>query len=178
MGDRIRNGLRLHQSSRANHATRQRAVVGIDDQMPAVAQSFEICLRRRMVPHVRVHRRRQHNSPRERQISRGEKVVGQAVCELRQQIRGRGSDHQNLILLGDSNVFDRARKSILGAGGGKQIRDYFASGERRECERANKLLRAQRVTMTLTEAPAPSTRERARPRCKRQCLRRRRAQRS
>ncbi len=82
---------------------------------PRSRRIAQILLRRRMIPHVRVHRRRQHHGSGERQIDGGQKIVGEPVREFREQIRGGRRDHQNLILLRHADVFDRARKRVLGA---------------------------------------------------------------
>ena len=92
----------------------------------------QVLLRRRVIPHVGVHRRRQHHGSGEREIHRGQKIVGEPVREFREQIRSSRRDHQNLVLLRHADVFDRARQRVFSARCGKQAGDHFASGERGE----------------------------------------------
>ena len=113
--------------------------------MPALAQDSQIFARRRMIPHIGVHRGREHHASGEGEIRGGEKIVRQAVREFRQQIGSGGRDHQNIVLLRDADVFDGARKRVFGAGGAEnRLVMHFAAGERGEGQRADEFFRGAR----------------------------------
>ena len=95
-----------------------------------------------MLPHSRVHGRRQDHLSREGQVQRREKIVGQSAGELRQQIGRRRRNYEHFIFLGNGDVLDRARSSFLIARLREQAGDHFAAGQRGKCERLNELLRA------------------------------------
>jgi hypothetical protein len=81
--------------------------------MPALAQGFQILLRRRMGPHVVVHGRRENHAAGERQVHGCQEIVGQAVRQASHQI-GRGRrDHEHFVILSDGDVLHRARKSFV-----------------------------------------------------------------
>ena len=84
------------------------ALARFDDQMASPAKNSQIRLRSGVIPHIRVHRRRQHNASGEGQIRGGKKIVGQSVGKFRQQVRSGRGDHQNVVFLGHANVLDRA----------------------------------------------------------------------
>ena len=106
-----------------DHAAGQKPSSGFDDHVAALAQNSQIRLRGRMIPHVGVHRRRQHHRSGEGQIRGGQEIVGQAVGEFRQQIGSGRRDHQDLILLRHADMLDRAGQRIFGARRGKQVGD-------------------------------------------------------
>ena len=62
------NGLVAGQSTWTRHAASQISGVGLHDSNPALAQRFEVCLRRRVLPHIDVHRRRDHHRGTGRQV--------------------------------------------------------------------------------------------------------------
>ena len=73
---------------------------------PRLAQNFQIRLRRGMIPHVHVHRRSDDDRSRGREIKRGEKVAGDALREVRQNVGSGGSNQQSINRLRDGNVLD------------------------------------------------------------------------
>ena len=101
---------------------------------PRLRSVCQIRLGGRMLPHVDVHRGREHHRAGEGQIERGEEIVRQAVRELRHQVRGGRRDHQQFVLLRHGDMLD-------GALDGEQIGEDLAAGERREGERTDELLR-------------------------------------
>ena len=134
---------RLCHAARAHHAAGQFACPRLDDGHAALAQRFNIRLRGRMVPHIHVHRRRNHDRRRCGEIKRGKKIVGDAVSELGQNVGRGGSNNQRVGPLRLGNVVDsvllrsgRARIPIL-----PQTGDHLVAGECGKRERLHKLLR-------------------------------------
>ena len=66
-----------------------------------------------MLPHVGVHGRREHDRAGERQIKSGQEIVRQTVREACDQIGGGGRDHENVVILGDADVFHGAAENAL-----------------------------------------------------------------
>ncbi len=122
---------------------------------PRSRSTRRFSLRGWMVPHIRIHGGCEHYRSGEREICRGEKIVGHAVGEFSEQVGGGGRHYQDLILLSHANVLDRARKSVFGAGGAEQIRDHFAPGERGESERTDELTSGSSHQHFWTENPRP-----------------------
>jgi hypothetical protein len=58
------------------------------------AQLREVALRRRMQPHGRVHRGRDENGRVRGQVSGRQKIIGDAVGELGEDVGGGGRDEQ------------------------------------------------------------------------------------
>ena len=79
---------------------------------PALAERGHVGLRRGVLPHLGVHRGREHDRAARGQQRVGEQVVGEAVRGLRQQVGGRRSDHDQVGALPDPDVrAPRARRS-------------------------------------------------------------------
>jgi hypothetical protein len=94
-----------------------------------------------MVPHVHVHRGRDHDWGGGGEIKRGEKVAGDALREVSQNIGGGGSNEESVNRLRDRNVFDGGVDvGNVVFGGREHSGDHFFAGERSEGERADKLL--------------------------------------
>ncbi len=106
----------------------EQAFRGLYDDVTAAAQSLNVVTNRGMFPHVRVHRRSEHDCALECEIESGEEIVSQAVRELGQQIRSRGSDNENIVLLCDSNMLDRTGESLFGRTPGPESGDYLPAG--------------------------------------------------
>ena len=103
---RVGNRLRLSHAPRAHHAAGQLARARLDHAHAALAQDFKIGLGRRMLPHIHVHRRSHQHRRSGRQIHRGQKIVGDAVGKLGQNV-GRGRrDHQRIGPLRLADVLD------------------------------------------------------------------------
>ena len=67
-------------------------VPGLEHDRAALAQRGEVGLRRGVLVHRVVHRRREHERPPARERRRAEQVVGLAGCELGHRVGGRGRD--------------------------------------------------------------------------------------
>ena len=104
----------------ASHPAGEIAFVGIDDVHAARAQHLDIFLRRRVIPHVHVHRRRDDHRRGGCEIQSGQKIVGNAAREFREDVGGGGSDQQQIGALRDSDVFDGAFEIGFAAGFGRQ----------------------------------------------------------
>jgi hypothetical protein len=99
-----------------------------------------------VLPHVGVHGRRKHNGSLESQIESSKKVVRQTVCETRDQVRRRGSDYQNFIILGDTDVLHRTAENSLAGPvlGSPQTSDDLSAGERGKRQGLDELARGVR----------------------------------
>jgi hypothetical protein len=127
---------------------RKRAARRADDPRPARGDRLDVRLRGRMLPHVHVHRGRDDDRRARREQDGGEEVVGDPVCHLRDQVCGRGGEHDDVGRIGEADVTDlRLLRQVEGVG-----RDG-RSGERLQRERRDELARA-RVITTWTVAPA------------------------
>ena len=76
------------------HAAGEIAFVRIDHIHAARAQCCEILLRRRVLPHVHVHRRRNNHRSFRGEVKRGEKIFGDAVREFSEDVGSGGSYEQ------------------------------------------------------------------------------------
>ena len=131
------------EAAGAGHAAGEVAFVGIDDVHSARAQHLDIFLRRRVIPHVDVHRRRDDDRRGGGEIQRGQKIVGDAAREFGEDVGGGGRDEQEIGALRDGDVFDGAVEIGFAAGfGGKQIGDDFLAAERGEGQRRDEFARA------------------------------------
>ena len=104
----LRDGIDAGQPSRAGHAAGQVAFLGRNDVHAARAQRFDIFLRRRVLPHIDVHRGSHDHGRRGGQIKRGEKIVGNAAGHLRDHVRRGRSHDEQVNALRDGDVLDRA----------------------------------------------------------------------
>ena len=68
----------------------------------------EILLRRRVLPHVHIHRRRNDYGSFRGEIKCGEKIFGDSVREFSEDVGSGGSYKQQVDALGDGDVLDRA----------------------------------------------------------------------
>ena len=105
-----------------------------DHAVPATLQRFHVLARGRVPPHVDVHRRRQQHRAGEGQVQGGEKIAGQPVGQLGQQIGGGGRHRQQIVFLRRADVVDRVFD-------GEQVGQHLAAGERRERHRRHEPLR-------------------------------------
>jgi len=109
------DGVRLGHAPRADHAAGQLARPRLDYAHAALAEGFEVGLRRRMLPHIHVHRGRHEDRRGGGQVEGGEKIVGDAVGEFGQDV-GRGrSDNQRRSRL--HLLANNARFCLLSAAG-------------------------------------------------------------
>ena len=86
----------LRHAPRADEPLGQLAVVGPDDLRAALDEEREIRLRRRVLPHRGVHRRREQQRPAVRERGLGEEVVGQPVGEPRHRVRRQRRDDEQV----------------------------------------------------------------------------------
>ncbi len=77
----------LQHATAADIAAGLLARGGSEQLRAALAQRFDICLHRRMRPHLLVHRRRQIQRCGAGQTQRGQQIVGQPVRQPRDQVR-------------------------------------------------------------------------------------------
>ena len=103
---RIGNRIRLRHAAHAHHPARQVARARLHHAHAPLPQHLKIRLRRRMVPHIHVHRRRHQHRRRRSQIHRSQEVVGNAMRKLGQNVRRRRSHHQRLRPLRLANVLN------------------------------------------------------------------------
>ena len=139
---RLRDRLDAGQAPGAGHAAGQIAFLRRNHVDAARAQHLDIFLRRRVLPHVDVHRGSHDHRRGGRQIQRGQKIVGNAARHLRHHI-GRGRrHHQHVDPLRHGDVFDRAFH--VGGRGlvAEHFGDDFLSGERGKRQRRDEFLRA------------------------------------
>ena len=73
------NVVRLGEPALANPAARQIALARLDEAHAARRERRQVLPHRRVLQHVRVHRRRQSTGARGRQVERRQEVVGDAV---------------------------------------------------------------------------------------------------
>ena len=100
--------LLARETTGTGHSASEIAFVGIDDLHAACAQYLDIFLRRGVVPHVYVHRRRDHNRRRRCEIERGQEIVGDAAREFGEDVGRGGRDQQQIRSLRYGDVFDGA----------------------------------------------------------------------
>jgi hypothetical protein len=134
------DGFILSEAPRADHAAGQVSRAWFDDPDAALVENLEIRLRCRMIPHVDVHRGRDHDWRSRREIQSGQEIAGNALRELRDHIRSSGHDDEGINRLCDRNVLDgRIQIRFLPARGKHSCDDFF-SGKGSEGEGADELL--------------------------------------
>jgi hypothetical protein len=95
-----------------------------------------------VIPHVHVHRRSDDYGSLGGQVQRAKKIFGDAMRKFSENVRGGGSDEQEIDALGDRDVFDRAFDvGWCTTGCGEEIGDDFLSSESGEGKGGNELLR-------------------------------------
>ena len=128
--DLVRLGHAADPGLAAGHVARRRA-----DLADAVGRELrDVAPGRRMLPHLRVHRRRdQHRLVGREQRGRGQ-IVGQAVGHLGDQIRGRRRDHHQIGLARQPDV---AHLGLVGER--EQVAEHLVAGQARDRERGHEL---------------------------------------
>ena len=76
----------------ADEPLRELSVVRPDDDRSALDEQREVRLRRRVLPHRRVHRRRQHERAAMGERGLGQEVVREPVCQPCHRVRGQRRD--------------------------------------------------------------------------------------
>ena len=92
-GTRVRSGQSPHRRVKHEH--------------PTVPQRLHIGLRRRVLPHLGVHRWRHDDGARGRQQGVGQEVVGQPVGGTGQQVGGGGNDEHQVSALAEAHMWHR-----------------------------------------------------------------------
>ena len=135
------DGVLSGEASRAGHAASQIAFIGIDDVNAATAQTLQIFLSGRMIPHVDVHRRRDDHRRGGGQIQRAEKIVADTSAEFREDVRGGWRNQQQIGALRHGDMFDCTFEIGFAAGFSEKSGDHFFSGERGKGERRDEFAR-------------------------------------
>ena len=87
-----------------------------------------------MIPHIHVHRRRDDYRGGAGKVQRGQKIVGDAAREFRENIGSGGSDEKQIGTLRDGDVLDGTFQVGFAAGFREKIGDDFLPAERGEGE--------------------------------------------
>ena len=134
--DRGEDFRRLGHAARATLAALGHgAAIGPDDEDAVPFELSHVPPRRRMLPHARIHRRRdQHALVGGEQGGRG-KVVGMAVRHLGDQVGGRRRDHQEVRRARELDMAD-----IGFVGQREQVGEAALARQRRDRERSHELL--------------------------------------
>src|SRR5579859_4221909 len=96
------------EAAGAGHSTCKIAFIRVDDFHAARPQLFDVFLGRGVVPHVDVHGRGNNYGGGGGQIKRGEKIVGDAAGEFRENVRGRRGHEEQIRALSHGDVLDGA----------------------------------------------------------------------
>src|ERR1700678_2577755 len=135
------NRVRRRQPPCADHPARQISFVRRDDMNAARAQRRQIFLRRRVLPHIHVHRGSDHDRRLRSQIKCGKKIPSQPLRKFRQAVSSRRRDQQQIDALRHRNMLNRAfdvrRRSILRA---KNFGDDFLPGQCSKGKRGDEFL--------------------------------------
>ena len=135
------DGFIFGQAAGAGHAAGEISGAGLNDLHAALAENFEIRLRRGMIPHVHVHRGRDDDGRGGREIERGQKIAGDSLREVRENVGRGGSDDEGIDRLRDGDVLDGGVDvGLMLFAGREHAGDDFFSGESGEGERADELL--------------------------------------
>ena len=110
--DSLDDVLGLAHAARVHVAAGKVAAAGPHHVDAAVAQRGHIGLRRRRLPHAIVHGRRDHDRSRRCQQRGGNKVIGDAVGHLGDDIGRRGRHDHQIGLLCQRNVVDGVRRVV------------------------------------------------------------------
>ena len=96
----------LGQPARAGVGAGEPADGGLEHDHAAAAQRRDVVLRGRVLPHLGVHRRREHDRAARGEQDVGEQVVGEAVRGPGQQVGGGRGDEDEVGLLAEPDVRD------------------------------------------------------------------------
>src|SRR5512132_983185 len=107
--DRLQDAVGLGHAARPFVAGGQRPVRRSDDASPSRRQGVHVCLRRRVLPHPRVHRRREDERAAGLEQRRSEQIVRDALRELGDHVRRGRRDDGDVGLVGEPDMQDDAR---------------------------------------------------------------------
>ena len=90
----------------AGHSASQVAGARFHNFHAALPQDLQVRLRGRMIPHVDVHGGRDDDRRGGREIKSGQKIAGDSLREVSQNVRRRRRDHERINGLRNRNVLD------------------------------------------------------------------------
>jgi hypothetical protein len=128
--------LRVGQAAFAFPPTGEKAIVGLDDTEAVRPQPAYIGLHQRILPHVDVHRRCQHDRRADCEEHGGDHIVSDADGKLADDVGGRRRDHDRVGTVGKANVADRRFLAEV-----EGVRHYRMPGECLQCQRGDEALR-------------------------------------
>ena len=114
----------------------------IDDLNAAIPQCPKIGLDGRVLPHARVHGRRNHNRRGNSQMECGQEVVGKACCQSRDTVGSRGRHKEQIRGLRNQDMIERAFEIATGIWGFKDVDVDLIAWQRSKGEWGDELGRA------------------------------------
>ena len=111
----------------------------LHDPSAARPEGGQVLAGRGMLPHVRVHGRRQHERTAKGKMGRAEEIVGEPQRELGQHVRGGGRDKQDVSALSDIDVGNGAVQRLVGRTVVEQVRDDLVARQGSDGERGDEL---------------------------------------
>src|SRR3984893_13093856 len=132
------------QPSSPDHAASQVTFIRLHNIHAAFPQFPDIFLRRRMIPHIHVHRRSHHHRSRRRQIQSTQKIIRNSAREFSNNVGGSGRYQQQICTLRHRNMLDGAFQVRFILSIAKQVGNYFLPAQSREGQRRNKFPRPPR----------------------------------
>jgi hypothetical protein len=137
----------LGHAAGAVFAARHVAVIGAHDGDAVLPQRGQVALRRRMLPHAHVHRRRHEHGRVGGQQRRGGEVGSKAGRHARQKIGG-GRRHDDQV--GGARQLDVAHLGLVGEA--EQIGEHAFAAQARHRQRRHELFRRARHDAAHAEA--------------------------
>ena len=135
------NGFVFGETSLAHHAAGEISGAGLDHFHTPLAQDFQIRLGCRMIPHVDVHGRRDHDRCRGGEVKSSQEVSGDALREVGQNIRRSRNHDERINRLCDGDMLDgRIDVGFMLFAGREHPGDHFFSGERGKGKRLDEFL--------------------------------------
>src|ERR1700686_334727 len=141
---RRQNFLMPRQPASPHHPASQIAFIGLYNIYAVFPQLPNIFLRRRMIPHIHVHRRSHHHRRRRRQIQSTQKIIRNSARELSNNVGSCRSHQQQVGTLRHRNVLDGALQVCFVLSIAKQVSNYFLPAQSRKSQRRNKFPRRTR----------------------------------
>src|ERR1700688_3562982 len=129
------------ESSSSHHAASQVTFIRLHTIHAAFSQLRNIFLRRRMIPHIHVHRRSHHHRCSRRQIQSAQKIVRNSAREFSNNVGSRRSNQQQIGTLRRRDMLDGTFQIRFILRITKQVGDYFLPSQSRKSQRRNKFAR-------------------------------------